>query len=85
MAYFAQLDENFVVMRVIVVNNDAIDNLPFPASEQPGVELCQNILGNNTLWKQTSYNSNFRGIFAGIGYFYDQELDIFVRPTKTPA
>ena len=36
--------------------------------------------GANTIWKQTSYNSNFRGTYAGIGYTYDPINDIFVKP-----
>jgi hypothetical protein len=35
-------------------------------------------------WKQTSYNNNFRGKYAGIGDIYDAELDEFVTPTPPP-
>lgn len=80
MAHFAELDENNVVLRVVVVNNDVIQNLPFPESEPIGIEFCQSLYGEDTIWKQTSYHANFRGLFAGIGLVYDPVKDEFVRP-----
>jgi hypothetical protein len=80
MAHFAKLDENNLVTQVIVVNNDVIENLPFPESEPIGVEFCQSLYGTDTIWKQTSYNGNFRGVYAGIGYSYDPVQDIFIEP-----
>ena len=85
MAHFAQLDENSFVTEVIVVSNEVINNLPFPESEPIGVELCQSLYGADTVWKQTSYNGNFRGVYAGIEYSYDPVLDIFVPPVIKPA
>lgn len=80
MAHFAKLDENNVVLEVIVVNNDVLQNLPFPESESIGVAFCQSLFGADTVWKQTSYNNNFRGIYAGIGFLYDSANDVFVNP-----
>jgi hypothetical protein len=77
MAHFAELDENNIVLRVIVINNDDIGNLEFPESEPIGIAFCQSIFGENTIWKQTSYNSNFRGTFAGVGYVYVPSANIF--------
>jgi hypothetical protein len=78
MAHFAKLDENNVVTEVIVVNNDVIENLPFPDSEPLGVAFCQSLYGIDTVWKQTSYNSSFRLTYAGIGSTYDVVKDIFI-------
>jgi len=77
MAHFAQLDEDNVVVQVIVVGNETINHLPFPESEPVGVEFCKSIFGQDTVWKQTSYNRNFRGSYAGIGYKYDTAVDEF--------
>jgi hypothetical protein len=33
-----------------------------------------------TYCKRTSYNNNFRGVYAGIGYTYDAVNDVFVAP-----
>lgn len=73
MAYFAQLDENNNVLEVISVNNETIDYLPFPESEPVGQEFIAS-LGITGVWLQTSYNANFRGVYAGIGYIYDPTL-----------
>lgn len=85
MAHFAKLDENNVVLEVNVVNNDDILNLPFPASEPVGVEFLTNWSGGYTNWKQTSYNSNFRVRYAGIGYTYMPEYDAFVPPKPSES
>ena len=80
MAHFAQLDENNVVTQVIVVGNDDIKDVNGNEVESIGVAFCQKLLGANTNWKQTSYNSNMRVRYAGIGYSYNAELDAFVPP-----
>ena len=39
------------------------------------------VLGLPGVWLQTSYNGNFRGTYAGLGYLYDPTIDEFVPPT----
>lgn len=85
MAHFAQLDEHNIVLQVIVVNNETIEDLPFPESEPIGVAFCQSLFGADTVWKQTSYNNNFRVRYAGIGYIYDSTLDAFIPPKPYPS
>jgi hypothetical protein len=85
MANFAQLDGSYLVTEVIVVNNETIDNLPFPESEPVGVAFLQSLFGSTTVWKQTSYNANFRKNYAGIGYTYDPVLDAFIAPQPYPS
>ena len=70
MAHFAQLDENNVVTQVIVVSNDDTSDSNGTETESIGVAFCQKLLGADTNWKQTSYNGNMRGNYAGIGYTY---------------
>ena len=70
MAHFAKLDDNNVVEKVIVVNNDDIKDNNGIESESIGIGFCQKLYGADTNWKQTSYNGNFRGKFAGIGMTY---------------
>jgi len=79
MAHFAKLDDNNVVLDVTVVNNVDIHFLPFPESEAFGVKICRDVTGHQK-WKQTSYNSNFRNVFAGIDYIYDSTNDVFYEP-----
>lgn len=85
MAHFAQLDENNMVINVIVVhNNDCLDENG-NESEQKGIDFCKMLLGANTRWVQTSYNSNFRQRYAGIGYKYDASIDAFINPSPYPS
>ena len=70
MAHFAQLDSNNVVTQVIVVSNDDTSDSNGVEAESIGVAFCQKLLGADTNWKQTSYNSSMRGNYAGIGYTY---------------
>jgi hypothetical protein len=72
MANFAQVS-NGQVQRVIVISNDDCDNLPFPESEPVGQAFIA-LLGIPGVWLQTSYNNNFRGLYAGIDYNYDPLL-----------
>ena len=85
MANFAQLNENNIVTQVIAVNNDVINNLPFPDSEDVGIEFCQSLFGLDTTWKQTSYNANFRKNYAGIDYKFDNQRDAFIPPQPYPS
>ena len=70
MAHFAKLDANNVVEQVIVVSNNDTADSSGVETESIGVAFCQKLLGASTNWKQTSYNGNFRGNYAGIGYTY---------------
>lgn len=80
MAHFAELDENNVVLRVIVVHNNELIDENGVESEAKGIAFCQSLFGANTRWVQTSYNGNIRGVYAGIGYTYDPDKDMFVAP-----
>ncbi len=71
MAHFAELDENNIVTRVLVVDNSL---------ENDGQNFLSNVLGLGGQWIQTSYNATIRGTFAAIGYQYDTDEDIFIAP-----
>jgi hypothetical protein len=79
MAHFAQLNETNIVINVQVVDNATIDNLPFPESEPVGIQFLNSLFDEEN-WKQTSYNGRFRKNYAGIGFFYDADLDAFIPP-----
>jgi hypothetical protein len=76
MAHFARIENNNI-REVIVINNEALENKPFPESEPIGIALCKSLYGFDTDWLQTSYNKNFRGKFAGVGMTYDPATDTF--------
>lgn len=71
MAHFAEIDENNKVLRVLVVDD---------TQEHRGHDFLANDLGLGGKWIQTSYNNNFRKQFAGIGYYYDENNDVFISP-----
>tara|TARA_R100000406_G_C3002626_1_gene95122 strand:- start:188 stop:484 length:297 start_codon:yes stop_codon:yes gene_type:complete len=83
MAHFAQLDENNEVVRIIVINNEDIndpDNTRGLLAESEGIQLCKTLYGSDTNWKQTSINDNFRGMCAIEEGTYNAEHDKFVGP-----
>jgi hypothetical protein len=78
MAHFAELNEDNIVQRVIVVDNKDCLDANNVESEAVGIAFCHNLLGGT--WKQTSYNGNFRKNYAGNGYVYDSSKDAFISP-----
>ena len=75
MAHFAQLDENNIVTRVLVIEQDVVDT---------------GLFGEPSSFVQTSYNTYggvhrlggtpLRKNYAGIGYTYDKNRDAFIPP-----
>ena len=88
MAHFAKLDANGIVEQVIVVGNDDLKDNSGTEVEAIGIAFCQKLYGASTNWKQTSYNENMRGNYAGIGFTYMTNVatlgvgstDIFIDP-----
>jgi hypothetical protein len=76
MAHFAELDNNNIVTRVIVVSNDDIVDENGNESEEIGKQFCLQF--GNGPWVQTSYNATFRKNYAGIGSTYDSVRDAFI-------
>ena len=80
MAHFAQIDENNVVTRVLVIEQDVVDS---------------GLFGEPNTWIQTSYNTvagthtqggtPLRKNYAGIGYTYDSGRDAFYAPKPFPS
>jgi hypothetical protein len=66
MAHFAEINKDNKVIRVLVFS-DKFTN-----------KNCSELLGG--VWIKTSYNSNIRKNFAGIGYSYDSVRDAFISP-----
>ena len=80
MAHFARIDDNVVREVIVISDNDCPD--PAPNNEAAGQAFIADVLGLAGTWKQTSYNGNFRGLYAGPGYTYDPDLDEFVAPPE---
>jgi hypothetical protein len=81
MSHFAEIDENNVVVRVLVVAD---------AQEDRGQEFLANDLGLGGRWLKTSYNTiggvhtlggtPYRKNYAGINFTYDETRDAFIPP-----
>lgn len=90
MAYFAELNPNNMVLRVLAVANDMIKDEQGNEQEQIGIDFLKSLFGSETIWKQTSYNTSggvhtqggtpLRKNYAGIGYTYDSTRDAFIPP-----
>lgn len=76
MSHWAEIDENNKVIRVTVGDNND------PNGDE-GYQWLLDKLGGT--WIKTSYNGNIRARFAGIGYTYDQERDVFIAPQPFPS
>ena len=83
MAHFAEIGEDNIVLRVIVVHNNDCKDENGNESEAVGAEFCRNLFGGT--WKQTSYNNNIRARYAGIGYTYNSSLDAYIAPKPFPS
>ncbi len=78
MAHFARLNEENIVVRVHTLNNEVITDSDGNEQEQLGIDFLTDL--HTGIWKQTSYNNNFRKNYAGIGYTYDSTRDAFIPP-----
>jgi hypothetical protein len=79
MAHYAFLDDNNIVTEVIVGRNedevvDGISDWEAHYTEVRGQRCIR-----------TSYNNNIRGTYAGIGFLYNEEEDIFITPQPFPS
>lgn len=85
MAYFAQLDDSGTVVQVISVSNDDAPDPATTNSEPLGQAFIADVLGLPGEWRQTSYNHNFRKQYAGPGFTYDADADVFIAPQPFPS
>jgi hypothetical protein len=78
MAHYAFLDENNIVTEVIV-GIDETETIEGLDTET----WYANFRGQNC--KRTSYNNKIRKQYAGIGYKYDANVDLFIAPQPYPS
>ena len=93
MAHYAKLGINSKVIGVEVVADADCQNADGIEDEEVGRQFLERI-HNWPLWKKTSYNPQhgqhklggtpLRGNYAGIGYTYDEDNDLFL-PKKPHA
>ena len=79
MANFAKIGLNNKVIEVQSINNNELLDSNGVEQEVNGIDFLTKLTGWS-IWKQTSYNNNFRKNYAGIGYTYDEDRDAFIPP-----
>ena len=85
MAHFAKLNTENIVTHISVVDNWNCVDGDGNESEVIGIAYLKSIHGNDTNWKQTSYNGTIRKNFAAVGFSYDFEKDAFISPKFYPS
>jgi hypothetical protein len=96
MAHFAKLGANGKVIQVLTLNNSDMLNADGVEDESVGQQYLET--HNNwpaQMWIQTSYNTSggqhknggtpFRGNYAGIGYTWDEDDQIFWSKKPYPS
>jgi hypothetical protein len=75
-SHWAEIDETNTVIRVLVGDNND------PNGDEGYQWLIDNLGGT---WIQTSYNNRIRKQYAGIGYKYNEDADVFIAPQPYPS
>ena len=77
MASFAKIGLNGKVIEVQSVHNEVLHDSNGVEQENIGIDFLTKLTGWS-IWKQTSYNNNFRGRYCNIGDKYDPVNDVFI-------
>ena len=81
MAHFAEISSGVVTNVIVVHNNELlVDGVEV---ESKGAEFCTNLFGGT--WIQTSYNNRIRKQYAGIGFTYNADANVFISPSPFPS
>ena len=70
MGYFAEINSDSIVQRVIVADQSFIDS---------------GVVGEQSIWLETSDSGDLRKNYAGVGYTYDKAKDAFIAPQPYPS
>jgi hypothetical protein len=97
MAHAARIDSNGIVRQVLAVDDDKFTDAKGKTIQSkvgtfPQDQLLMDYMeslglhdpGSGEEWRFTSYNGNFRGVYAGAGLTYDRQADQFMIPKTIP-
>jgi len=90
MAHYAFIDSNNIVVKVLTGVDETVTQLDngveVGGSSEAWEQFYENQPWHNGLiCKRTSYHGNIRKQYAGIGYTYDANADVFVKPQPYPS
>lgn len=83
MAHFAEIGQDNIILKVIVVNDKDTSDENGNEVESIGAHFLRETYGGT--WLQTSYNSKIRKNFALVGGYYDSARDAFIPPKPWPS
>jgi len=90
MAHYAFFNSDNVVVKVITGVDETITQLDNGVEVGGSTEAWEQFYENQP-WhsglncKRTSYNGNIRKQYAGVGFTYDADADVFVAPQPFPS
>ena len=88
MAHYAFIDNNNVVVNVITGVDETVTQIDADGKEVGGSSEAweafykAQLNDPNLFVLRCSYHGNIRGIYPGIGYTYDAQLDEFLAPPQ---
>jgi len=91
MAHYALINSNNIVVQVITGVDENIIQTDLDGTEVGGTSEAWEQFYASRPWfeglicKRTSYNKNIRANFAGVGFKYDPEFDVFIAPQPYPS
>ena len=91
MAHYALINSDNIVVQVITGVDEDIIQTDTDGTQVGGSTLAWEQFYASRPWfsgltcKRTSYNGNIRANFAGIGYQYDPEFDVFIPIQPFPS
>ncbi len=86
MAHYATINQQNIVIAVNTGVDETVIQNGVGGSSEAWEEFYTTQLNNPNLYvKRTSYNNNFRGVYAGVGYTYDPVNDVFIAPRPYPS
>ena len=86
MAHYALINLNNIVVQVISGVDEDVIQIDLDGKEVGGTSQAWEQFYASRPWfegltcKRTSYNGNIRANYAGIGYTYDPNFDVFIAP-----
>ena len=94
MGHYAFLDDdNFVTEVITGIDEDDVSTLPkefdswedFYLSLRPNSKDCKRTSYNTLNGEHLNGGTPFRGTYAGIGFTYDEDNDVFIEPQPFPS
>ena len=81
MAHYAWINADNVVVNVTVGVDETITQQGVGGSTEAWEQFYTQAINQDGVYvKRTSYNGNIRKQYAGIGYTYDANADVFIAP-----